>query len=144
MGKYPPSQVVEELNNNLYVDDWLSGADSVDEACVKFKEASKIMAEAGMSLSKWNSNSECLKDKFSESFEFNGEDESVKILGMQWLSAQDYFKFNDVNVGFQYEVMSTKRNVLSLIARCFDPLGFISPFIMLAKILFSGCMEAWA
>ena len=136
LSKYSPSEVLEELRNNLYVDDWLSGADSVVEAFEKFNEASKIMADAGMSLAKWNSNNKGLKLTFNGDCECYGEDESVKILGMQWLSAQDYFKFNDVNVGFQYEVMSTKRNVLSLIARCFDPLGFISPFIMFAKILF--------
>ncbi|XP_068232109.1 uncharacterized protein [Palaemon carinicauda] len=77
---YPHSKVVNELYNNLYVDDWLSGADSDAEACVKFNEASKIMAEAGMSLSGWNSNSKDLREKFHEIFELYGGDESVKIL----------------------------------------------------------------
>jgi len=49
---YPNSEVVEELRENLYVDDWLSGADSADEGCAKFNEARTILAEAGMSLSK--------------------------------------------------------------------------------------------
>ena len=33
---YPYSEIIDELDNNLYVDDWLSGADSVNDACVKF------------------------------------------------------------------------------------------------------------
>ncbi|XP_066959101.1 uncharacterized protein [Macrobrachium rosenbergii] len=33
-------------------------------------------------------------------------------------------------------VMSTKRSILSLTARCFDLLGLISPFVMFAKVLF--------
>ena len=136
LNKYPPSEVKEELSTNLYVDDWLSGADSVAEAFEKFNVASKIMAEAGMCLAKWNSNNKSLKYTFNEGCEMYGEDESFKILGMQWLSAQDCFRFNDINIGFQYEVIATKRNVLSLIARCFDPLGLISPFVMYAKILF--------
>ena len=137
--EYPPSEVVEELNSNLYVDDWLSGADSVHEASMKFDEASQIIKAAGMSLAKWNSNSKSLKDKFSDSFNQYDENECVKILGMQWQSDHDCFSFDGMNV-FQLEVVSTKRNVLSIIARCFDPLGFISPFIMLAKILFQ---EVW-
>ncbi|XP_068208316.1 uncharacterized protein [Palaemon carinicauda] len=133
---YPHSKVVNELYNNLYVDDWLSGADSDAEACVEFNEASKIMAEAGMSLSRWNSNSKALREKFHEIFELYGGDESVKILGMQWFSEEDCFTFNEFIIESQFEVISTKRNVLSVIARCFNPLGLISPFVMLAKILF--------
>ncbi|XP_068210791.1 uncharacterized protein [Palaemon carinicauda] len=56
------------------------GADSDAEAYVKFNEASKIMTEAGMSLSRWNSNSKALREKFHEIFELYGGDESVKIL----------------------------------------------------------------
>ncbi|XP_066958819.1 uncharacterized protein [Macrobrachium rosenbergii] len=44
---HPNSEVVDELNYNLYVDDCLSGADSTAEACVKFDKACKILSEAG-------------------------------------------------------------------------------------------------
>ncbi|XP_066940954.1 uncharacterized protein [Macrobrachium rosenbergii] len=132
---YPNSEVVDELNCNLYVDDWLSGADSIPEACVKFDKACKIMSEAGMS-SKWNSNCKSLADKFSENPDDCCRSKSIKILGMQWVSTHDYFSFSEVNVGSQMGEVSTKRSVLSLIARCFDPLGLISPFAMFAKILF--------
>ncbi|XP_066958131.1 uncharacterized protein [Macrobrachium rosenbergii] len=133
---YPNSEVVEELNSNLYVDDWLSGADSITEACVKFDKACKIMSEAGMSLSKWNSNGKSLTGKFNANPNDCRGNKSIKILGMRWVSTHDYFSFCEVNVGSQIGVVSTKRSVLSLIARCFDPLGLISPFVMFAKILF--------
>ena len=136
MKLYPCSEVARELDENLYVDDWLSGADSTFEASVKLNEACALMKEAGMSLSKWSSNSKNLIDKFGETFTQYGENESVKILGMQWFSSQDCFSFNEVNAGSLIELVPTKRAVLSLIARCFDPLGFVSPFIMVAKILF--------
>ncbi|KAK7084637.1 hypothetical protein SK128_000366, partial [Halocaridina rubra] len=51
------SPAVEELRDNLYVDDWLSGADSTEEAFTRFEEARDILSRAGMSLSKWTSNS---------------------------------------------------------------------------------------
>ncbi|XP_069994246.1 uncharacterized protein [Penaeus vannamei] len=53
---YPDTEVVKELKDNLYVADWLSGADTADEACEKFKESQSILAEAGFPLSKWHSN----------------------------------------------------------------------------------------
>ncbi|XP_064102656.1 uncharacterized protein LOC135212813 [Macrobrachium nipponense] len=44
--KYPPSEVASELLENLYVDDWLSGADSPAEACVRFNEACDMLKKA--------------------------------------------------------------------------------------------------
>ncbi|XP_076044820.1 uncharacterized protein LOC143027420 [Oratosquilla oratoria] len=51
---------VQELQENLYVDDWLSGADTVEEANTMFLEAQSILSDAGMTLSKWNSNNSSL------------------------------------------------------------------------------------
>ena len=46
------SEVIQELNENLYVDDWLSDADSIEEVREKFTEACSILAKAGMILAK--------------------------------------------------------------------------------------------
>ena len=43
---FPESRVVEELKENMYVDDFLSGADSVEECCTLVKEAISIMSQA--------------------------------------------------------------------------------------------------
>ncbi|XP_066941407.1 uncharacterized protein [Macrobrachium rosenbergii] len=48
----PPHQleeVVSELLENLYVDDWLSGADSPAEACARFDEACGMLKKAELS-----------------------------------------------------------------------------------------------
>ncbi|XP_076038999.1 uncharacterized protein LOC143024115 [Oratosquilla oratoria] len=67
---------VQELQENLYVDDWLSGADTVEEANTMFREAQSILSYAGRTLSKWNSNNSSLssvvgleKHVFSDSSE---------------------------------------------------------------------------
>lgn len=131
---FPKSEVIEELTDKLYVDDWLSGADSVEEGLTRFNEARSVLAKAGMSLAKWSSNCKTLTDKFDENVE-QGVYETTKILGMQWCLTKDCFKFKCINVETQ-EMASTKRAVLSVIARIFDPLGILCPFIMTAKILF--------
>ena len=59
--KYPNSEAVQELRENLYVDD-LSGADSVEEGQFKRHEAQSILAAAGMSLSMWVSNNKSLME----------------------------------------------------------------------------------
>ena len=50
----PNLKVVEELNENLYMDDWLSGAEETSEAANMHKDANQIMNKAGMNLTKWN------------------------------------------------------------------------------------------
>lgn len=54
------SEVVDELRENLYVDDWLTGADSITEGQAKFTEASSVLSKAGMTLSKWTSSDKYL------------------------------------------------------------------------------------
>ena len=135
LGKYPESVVVRELRENLYVDDWLSGADTEEEACSMFQEAKSIMSQAGMSLAKWNSNSKVLVDKVcGESGSISREDEGVKVLGVMWNPAKDSFSFE--GVGLPSSIVTTKRVVLSFIARMFDPVGFLTPFTLMAKCLF--------
>ncbi|XP_076037863.1 uncharacterized protein LOC143023227 [Oratosquilla oratoria] len=50
LNSYPVSVTVQELQENLYVDDWLSGADTVEEANTMFLEAQSILSDALESL----------------------------------------------------------------------------------------------
>lgn len=55
----------------------------------------------------------------------------VKVVGMNWQPYRDQFVFKvELNDKFSY----TKREVLSVIARLYDPLGLIGPVIAKAKI----------
>ena len=121
------------------MDDWLTGADSDAEGCDMIQEAGVIMKKAGMSLSKWSSSSpvvaEMLQHQFHDKYLTA---ESVKVLGMRWSAQLDSFSFDCVSI--PDGLIVTKRVVLSFIARLFDPLGFVTPFVMLAKCLFQ---EIW-
>lgn len=74
--------MVAERRENLSVDDWLSGANSTEEAQRKLSEACCILAAAGMSLSKWTSKNKYLMESFSNNAYVH--DEGVRILGLQW------------------------------------------------------------
>lgn len=56
------------------------------------------------------------------------------MLGVKWIPDDDVFTFDGVVI--PDDVVPTKRVVLSFIARLFDPLGFLTPFSMVAKCLF--------
>ncbi|XP_018365039.1 PREDICTED: uncharacterized protein LOC108762506 [Trachymyrmex cornetzi] len=65
------------------------------------------------------------------------QDETLKVLGISWLPHDDMFRFQ-VNASFT--VTPTKRSVLSVIARLYDPLGWAAPVVIVAKILLQ---ELW-
>ena len=134
LSSVPPSIVVDELYDNTYMDDWLSGSDSETQAQEMFLSANEIMAKACMSLAKWNTNSEAV----SKMFVNKTNDETQKVLGMKWSPSGDCFSFSGLAV--QKDVCLTKRLVLSLISRLFDPLGFLTPFTITVKCIFQ---EIW-
>ena len=117
----------------MYVDDWLSGADNVNDASSMLHEAQRILADAGMVLTKWHTNSKFLIEQDSQQFESHKDE--TKLLGMFWNSSKDIFSFEAFNLPPLDDLIYSKRNVLSIIAHLFDPIGLISPFVMYAKIL---------
>lgn len=126
---------------NLYVDDFLSGADTQEEA-VKLKEdIIKITSSAGFNLRKWASNDPQLvvtnSDRNQEEvpLQLSAEANPVKALGILWLPRMDTFAFK---VNLDTSKPNTKRQLLSDAARLFDPLGWIAPVTVRIKILFQA------
>ena len=50
-------EVIKSIKNSFYVDDLISGGDTVEEAFNTYLVANKAMSEGGFNLRKWNSNS---------------------------------------------------------------------------------------
>ena len=130
-----PSRAVEELSENLYVDDFLSGDDDDQGCCDLLQESAAIMDQGGFPLNKFGSNSGQVDDVLCREFQDKLVVEGPqKVLGLKWSSAEDCFSFDGVVV--PVDLCITKRVVLSVISRLFDPLGFLTPFVMTAKVLF--------
>lgn len=61
------------------------------------------------------------------------KDENItKILGLTWDRAEDQFRYL-VHLPQESSTSATKRLILSVIARLYDPLGWIAPSIIVAK-----------
>lgn len=122
--------------NQTYVDDICVGADSTDELMRLQSELQLVLGRAGMELKKWSSNSPCIlsavspEDRATDVTHFTDNDKCVtKVLGLQWDPTTDVF-------GFRVQPSAhipTKRSVLSIIARIYDPIGFLAPVIFYAK-----------
>lgn len=58
------------------------------------------------------------------------EEHAVKVLGLHWDPHTDQFAYH---TSIQQNISSTKRQVLSVIARLFDPIGALGPMLLWAK-----------
>ena len=71
-------------------------------------------------------------DEFSQS---NLNASETKVLGVMWDKVSDEFIFNLQDIASSTKV-PTKRELLSIIASVYDPLGILNPFIFKLKELF--------
>lgn len=127
------------LRNNMYVDDALVGVHTISEGIEARESLINILKTAGFELRKWTSNSkEIIKglprcDLLNNEFLELGDKSSAKTLGIRWNASCDSFYF--VMDKIEDKSSYTKRQVLSIIAKVFDPLGWLSPIVVTAKIL---------
>ncbi|XP_058817910.1 uncharacterized protein LOC131681223 [Topomyia yanbarensis] len=126
------------VTEDFYVDDFLSGAPDVESAIKLRREASAMLASAGLPLKKWASNSpEVLgdvppDDVAIQPFHNLQDDQAVSTLGLIWEPKLDILRFK-VQLPLAASVM-TKRKMMSYIAQIFDPLGLVDPTITKAKL----------
>ncbi|XP_044248765.1 uncharacterized protein [Drosophila takahashii] len=127
----------EVISSDFYVDDMLTGASSLEELETIRREVTEVLKFEGFDLAKWATNHPSLLDN-------RGPDKSLKVdpsasiktLGMRWNPQNDVFHYS-LEDSFD-SLPATKRNILSVIARLFDPL--LCPLITRAKILLQ---ELW-
>ena len=127
--KYPKSQTIHELLNNIYVDDFMSGCDSIEMAKEIYDQAKTIMGEGGFNLTKWSTTNADLDQLIN----IQSQD-SNKVLGLMFNLGNDCFQFKPLTFE-NLELELTKRIILSILCSIFDPLGFLSPYFMYAKII---------
>ncbi|XP_044747143.1 uncharacterized protein LOC123308514 [Coccinella septempunctata] len=133
--KFPKASQV--IKSSFYVDDLLTGFDSIEDGKKVLSELVHILSSAGFNLRKFvSNNSEMLEHitqvKSESTQTFINNDETTKTLGLIWNSADDIFKYT---VSYNQSSNVTKRTILSVVAQIFDPLGLIGPCTIKAKII---------
>ncbi|GFX61451.1 integrase catalytic domain-containing protein [Trichonephila clavipes] len=126
-GNFPLGSSV--VMSDMYIDDVLTGADTLLEAKELKNQLINIFAKGGMVLHKWCGNNTELIE-VSENYDFSDSSE-IKVLGVYWNPKHDCFSFR---VKIDLHELNTKRDVLSTIARIYDPLGLLGPVVAKAKI----------
>lgn len=126
----------KSLLEDFYVDDMLSGANTIEKALQLRREVNTIMENGRFELRKWSSNEprllEGIPSEFREQSVHIDSNDFVKTLGLSWHPTEDVFRY-EYTQKFPNEEIS-KRRVLSDIATLFDPLGLLNPVVVAAKI----------
>ena len=142
-------RVCETILRDTYVDDITTGGDSVDNAFAMYKGLNKLLGMAHFKIHKWATNSPELLRRIPEEERAPAtenevddllESDETSSLGIRWDPSTDLFIFKRYSSIGNFND-DTKTAVASLLARPFDPLGLISPFILLARKILKQTFE---
>lgn len=136
------------VSDSMYVDDVLDSRETSKDVIELQRQLSELLGLASFRLRKWASNEKSVLEDVPEEDRQPGvevrEDGrptgNVKTLGVTWKSENDLFTFNIQPP--EIKEITTKREVLSAISTLFDPLQFLSPFTVRAKILMQNLWTA--
>lgn len=130
--------VAEDMKENIYVDNVISGCDQELEAVDYYKEARSIMNEAHFNLRSWSSNSSSLRAQAAKDGTADTND-IVNILGLKWDPSTDTLTLTSSKDKPKQQLV-TKRSVLQVSSKVYDPVGLLSPVTIRAKLLIQ---ELW-
>ncbi|XP_018343099.1 PREDICTED: uncharacterized protein LOC108749082 [Trachymyrmex septentrionalis] len=129
---YPRTSETILKETIFYVDNLLTGANLIKELEELKHDVTSILFSAKFKLTKWKSNApEIIDLSIDEATVKLGQ--TTKILNLWWNTTTDIFHYR-VKLNNDKEKV-TKRNMLAKTAEIYDPLGWISPTIVQAKII---------
>ena len=158
---------VARISRSIYVDDLAYGADNEDQAYKLHLESKSLLKSGGFNLRKFVTNSTSLQKRINQqevqlNLQLCGADQDQesytkstlgsskqmddgeqKILGISWSYSNDCLLF-DMNelASHASKLDPTKRGIVGIASRVYDPVGFVSPVTIRFKVLFQELCEA--
>ena len=155
--------IVGQIKDSIYVDDIVTGVSDTGEALEFYKKSKHLFQLGGFNLRKFLSNSSevqhlIVREEQGHSEQGHSEESYTqatlggsvpvsrgesKVLGVVWSVDRD-----EVVIDVKHLLMEalalchTKRNVVSIVSRVYDPLGFIAPAVIPLKIFFKELCES--
>ncbi|XP_046143150.1 uncharacterized protein LOC123988154 [Osmia bicornis bicornis] len=131
------------IKRDLYVDDLLTGANYLSEILKIRDDIIALLKRGQFNIRQWASNHDHALDSIDE--KVLGSDHAVennpilKTLGTVWNSRRDKILYSVKPL--ERPAKSTKRTILSEIAKIFDPLGLLGPILLTAKTIMQVCWK---
>ena len=145
-GKYFDLEIREIARKNFYVDDCLVSLKNETHAAEVVKDLHSLLAYGGFKLTKWLSNSEKVMKTIPEEDHLKVARNSAispvttkeRVLVVSWCIIKDKFFF-EIDLP---KVPATKRGILLVTNSIYDPLRFVLPVVLRARLLYSEvCQE---
>ncbi|GFW49750.1 uncharacterized protein TNCV_358531 [Trichonephila clavipes] len=127
-------EFLKKLQDSFYVDNCVTSVQNNDELRIFVESATNVMKEGMFDLRGWESSS------------IPSESTTSLVLGLIWDKNSDTLEIDSESLKFDEKEKITKRKILSLVGRVFDPIGFLAPVMIQPKILLQATWktkEAW-
>ncbi|XP_026462793.1 uncharacterized protein LOC113365450 [Ctenocephalides felis] len=131
----------EIIRKDFYVDDLITGADTLPQLKTIKQNLLKILNQAKFNLRKFNSNHVAFQ---SEDYIVNFSEKQIKTLGMVWNSYSDKFAYTTDSITISNKI--SKRTILATTAQIYDPLGLLAPVVIIPKLIMQElwkCKLSW-
>ena len=123
------------------MDDIPGSVDSKEKSDKVKRDITTVLNDKGFKIKQWQStgdNNQNQRTEVQRAVQMllnKGEEDSLgKVLGMEWDTANDVLRSSAIRINVNKRE-TTKRAWLSPTYSLFDPLGILSPIIVIAKIL---------
>ena len=126
--------VAKSIDADFYMDDFIKSGNSLETLIHTITSVTNTLSQYGFRLHKWIYN-EYLLNKIPESEKTSTN--QAKILGINWDIESYNLSLREINKSF----IPTKRGMLSVLCSIYDPLGFIAPCILEAKLIVQECWK---
>ncbi len=154
------SETVARISRSIYVDDIAYGVENEEQAYQLYLESKSLFKSGGFNLRKFVTNSTSLQTKINqqEASQPNRDQESYskttlgssklmddgeqKILGIRWSYTNDNLLVDLNELALHaHQLDLTKRSIVGVASRVYDPVGFVSPVTIRFKVLFQELCE---
>ena len=125
------SNTAKKIRENIYVDNVITGTDSVNDATKFYKESKQIFQNASMNLRDWMSNNQQVLKRIPTND--RSSKEKIKVLDLEWYAKEDQISISFSSIANTQPCL-IKRVVLKQIASVYDPLGLYSPVTLKGKL----------
>jgi hypothetical protein len=139
-------KAAEAIIKSTYMDDVPTGCPKRVDCVQLVREMVKMFELCSMKAHKWSSNDPSILDeagvKPEDKLSNLTTEDRQKVLGVVWNKKNDSFEYDFTSILENLPAdMETKRSLIRQVAKLYDPLGKIGPFVLRAKFLFQHSLE---